>query len=181
MFVSNIHGIVRDLQIPSHATNKNDQQTSQTLDLPIRIRSQHLTTSGRICQTTETVTEKTIMKVVNLQEFWSVQECSGGATHIFSTQEQVEVAIERWDAELDEQFVRWESGDCTVSDSLVHSTLEPDLEGGCYLSWQVNPAWRPGGFYHHEPFTEDAAMWENDPGFDSISWGNPATARPSKQ
>ncbi len=121
------------------------------------------------------------MKIVNLQPFWTVQECSGGVTHIFSSQEAAEVAIARWNAELDERFERWEAGDHSVPDSLVQSTIEPDLEGGCYISYHVHPAWRPSGWLKWLEYSQEFADWQENIGVDSIHWGNPATARPSKR
>ncbi len=120
------------------------------------------------------------MRIVNLQPFWSVQECSGGRVHIFASVSEAQAAIDSWNEELDQQLVQWESGDHSVSDSLIESTLEPDLEGGCYFSYHIHPAWRPSGYDYHAPYSAQSYLWSDAVGHDSIQWGNPATARPSR-
>lgn len=120
------------------------------------------------------------MRAVNLREFWSVQKCSGGKTHIFLSYDKAQAACDKWNADLNQQLERWEAGDRSISDSLISSQLEPDLEGGCYQSYTVNDAWRPSGIYHHPAYSVEEENWNDAVGFNSIDWGSPATARPVK-
>jgi hypothetical protein len=116
----------------------------------------------------------------NLQEFWAVLKCSGEEYHIFLSEEEAQNACDRWNVELDSKLQAWLSGDRTVSDSLIMSKLEADLEGGCYQDYIINPAWRPGGYRLIPAYSATLEAWQDSVGCRKIAWGNPATARPAK-
>lgn len=118
------------------------------------------------------------MKNVNLVEFWTVQRASGDLTFAFLSLEDAQKQIEIWNEELDKDLERWLAGDRGVSNSLISSTLESDLEGGCYFSYHINDAWRPSGIYHHKKYS--MAPWDNLANPEIITWGNPVLARPTK-
>jgi hypothetical protein len=115
----------------------------------------------------------------NLQEFWTIQKCSGEAADIFASFEEAEAASEEWNNKLDADFEKWQRGE-SVS-ILIDSRIESDGFGGCYQSCQVHPAARPGGICHFPAYACYADDWRNNPGFHKIRWGNPATARTSKK
>lgn len=118
------------------------------------------------------------MMNVNLIEFWTVQKASGSETYAFLSFEDAQKQVAIWNEELDNDLERWLAGDRGVSDSLISSTLEPDLEGGCYFSYHINDAWRPSGIYYHAKYS--ISPWENLANPEIISWGNPVLVRPVK-
>lgn len=115
----------------------------------------------------------------NLQDFWTVQPSSGHYSHIFTSYEAAQSAYEQWNTEVDAEFDKWERGDRNAS-VLIQSTLEADLEGGCYQSYSAHPACRPSGIDHYSAYSENCDRWRDNPGFNKIRWGNPATARPAR-
>ena len=115
---------------------------------------------------------------VNLVEFWTVQRESGSKTYAFLTFEDAQKQINIWNEELDNDLEKWLGGDRGVSDSLIASTLESDLDGGCYFSYPINPAWRPGGIYYHKKYS--MKPWDNLANPELISWDNPVLERPVK-
>ncbi len=114
----------------------------------------------------------------NLQEFWTVQPASGLEAHIFASFGEAEQAIDKWNAQLDAEFEKWERGES--SSVLIDSRIGPDGFGGCYQNCVVHPAARPGGIYHFSAYECNANEWVDNPGFHKIKWGNPALARPAR-
>lgn len=111
----------------------------------------------------------------NLQPFWSVAPSSGNESHIFTSEEAAVQAVNEWNQELDDLFERWEKGEYVSL--AIDSSLESDLNGGCYQSFRVHPAVRPGGINFYDIGKASFENWESSPGVDKIKWGNPATQR----
>ena len=115
---------------------------------------------------------------VNLTTFYSVQLSSGSNAYILSTFEAAQSLAEMHDADQLAKFRRWMDGDRSVPESIAESCLEFDCSG-CYQSFSVASHRRSGGIYTHDPYSAEAKDWEDNVGFSSIQWGNPATARPA--
>lgn len=113
---------------------------------------------------------------VNLVEFWTVQEASGLNSTAFLTYEAAQRQINLWNKELDEQLKKWKEGDYSVSSSLISSNLESDCEGGCYYSYHINDAFRPGGIHFHAKYS--MTYWKELINGNLIKWGNPVLQRP---
>ena len=120
---------------------------------------------------------------VNLESFYSVQLTSGTDVplYIFPTYEDASNFAEKHDQEMREKFERWMNGDRSINSAIVQSQLVQDGNGGCYNQYFLSPAFLSSGVKYHKPFTADADCWKDEPGAESIKWGNPATARPSKR
>lgn len=114
---------------------------------------------------------------VNLVEFWTVQQASGLEPTAFLSLEDAQKQIAIWDAELDSLLERWKSGDYSISSSLIQSQLESDCEGGCYFSYHINDAYRPGAIYHHPKYSK--SYWDELVNVNIVSWGNPVLQRPN--
>lgn len=116
----------------------------------------------------------------NLQEFWSVQQASGLDREIFTSFQEAQHSFDRWNEALDAELEKWMNGD-NQAKVLIESSLEPNLSGGCYHTYRINPAARPGGICHHPMGTEQSSRWTFARGANKIQWGNKATARPHRE
>lgn len=115
----------------------------------------------------------------NLQVFYSVQQSSGRPSHVFTTYEDALHQCQLWRQAMNLEFQKWQKGD-TSADVMVESVLEPDGEGGCYQSHSIHPACLPSGIYEYDIGSVKFDHWKDNPGSNSIKWGNPAIARPVK-
>ena len=116
------------------------------------------------------------MTSLNLVEFWTVQ--SGVESTIFTSYDEAKQAYDNWTNEVNELFTRWENGE-SVS-LVINSRLEPDLNGGCYQSYSAHDCNYPGSIKHFPKYTTEQELWTNNPGYNKLTWGNPALVRFSK-
>ena len=111
--------------------------------------------------------------MVNLEKFYTVQQYSGVLVEIFSTAEAAEHTRSKWISELEARFKQsdW---------SVMQSTLDSDLHGGCVQALSIAEHLWPGPIDEILPWEAKHSAYRDCRGASTVEWGSPVFQRPRK-